>query len=247
MGLEYVRRDIHERLGGQSQGGISTPKQQPVILLFTGLGGERYGYRDQWIKKGRIFLYTGEGQRGDMDFVRGNAAIREHQQAERDVHLFEETTKSGTVRYLGQMIYIGHRLESLAVESSELEPEESLRQLTLDQLRRAALQDSAPTRDAKTRLTIYRRRSVAIKMFARARAQGVCEGCESPAPFLDDAGEPFLEVHHVRRLSDGGPDHPDSVVAICPNCHRRAHHGGDRTTVNERLKNVAAAKETQRG
>src|ERR1700746_1774493 len=24
-----------------------------------------------------------------------------------------------------------------------------------------------------------------------------------------------------RRLSDGGPDHPRWVVAVCPNCHRR--------------------------
>ncbi|THE64894.1 HNH endonuclease [Salinadaptatus halalkaliphilus] len=59
------------------------------------------------------------------------------------------------------------------------------------------------------------------------RADGVCQGCDEPAPFTDTDGEPFLEVHHLQRRSDGGPDHPDNVVALCPNCHRRVHHGPD--------------------
>jgi hypothetical protein len=36
-----------------------------------------------------------------------------------------------------------------------------------------------------------------------------------------------LEPHHTRRVSDGGLDHPSSVAGICPNCHRRVHHGRD--------------------
>ncbi|QIG49485.1 hypothetical protein G5V57_18280 [Nordella sp. HKS 07] len=30
------RRDLHDQLSGQSQGGISTPADHPIILLFTG-------------------------------------------------------------------------------------------------------------------------------------------------------------------------------------------------------------------
>ncbi|MGK5511732.1 HNH endonuclease [Brevibacillus formosus] len=51
----------------------------------------------------------------------------------------------------------------------------------------------------------------------------MCEACGSEAPFKTAKGGPFLEVHHRRRLSDGGPDHPEWVAAICPNCHRRCH------------------------
>ena len=36
---------------------------------------------------------------------------------------------------------------------------------------------------------------------------------------------PYLEVHHKIRLSDGGEDTIDNVVALCPNCHRKAHYG----------------------
>jgi len=61
QGELYWRRDLHRQFGGQQQGGISTPKQHPIILLFTGETGEQYGYRDDWTPEG-VFLYTGEGR-----------------------------------------------------------------------------------------------------------------------------------------------------------------------------------------
>ena len=36
-----------------------------------------------------------------------------------------------------------------------------------------------------------------------------------------------LEVHHIRRKSDGGTDTPDNVVTLCDDCHK-AHHQGER-------------------
>lgn len=68
-----------------------------------------------------------------------------------------------------------------------------------------------------------------------ARAAGRCEACGEPAPFLGDDDEPFLEVHHVRRLADGGPDRVENAVALCPNCHRALHHAKDRTSRLELL------------
>lgn len=54
-------------------------------------------------------------------------------------------------------------------------------------------------------------------------ADGNCENCSSAAPFKRSNGEPFLEVHHVRPLGEGGPDTTDNAVACCPNCHKRLH------------------------
>jgi hypothetical protein len=92
-------------IGGQGQGGISTPTKVPLILLFTGEVGEQYGYADGWTNDG-LFLYVGEGQQGDMQFVRGNAAIRDHNVDGKDLHLFSYVRK-GFVRYVGQMVCIG--------------------------------------------------------------------------------------------------------------------------------------------
>jgi 5-methylcytosine-specific restriction endonuclease McrA len=60
---------------------------------------------------------------------------------------------------------------------------------------------------------------------ARRRADGRCESCGCTAPFLDDEGQPFLEVHHVVPLAEGGPDTLANAVALCPNCHRFLHYG----------------------
>ena len=33
----------------------------------------------------------------------------------------------------------------------------------------------------------------------------------------------------------GGPDDPNWVIALCPNCHREAHYGQNRADYNQRL------------
>lgn len=78
-------------------------------------------------------------------------------------------------------------------------------------------------------------RSPAIKDYAKSRANGVCEYCEESAPFKTDSGEPYLEVHHVDELGEGGEDHPDKVVALCPNCHKEIHYGQQGDRINQNL------------
>lgn len=58
------------------------------------------------------------------------------------------------------------------------------------------------------------------------RAKGLCELCTLPAPFKRKVdNSPYLEVHHQIRLADGGLDCVENAVALCPNCHRKNHHG----------------------
>ena len=108
VGEVYKRSVIHDMYGGQRQGGISTPSKHAFILLFSGGTGERYGYRDSW--EGSKFMYTGEGQRGDMEFVRGNRAIRDSSGNGEDLHLFKSKRK-GYVEYIGKMVCVGYRIE----------------------------------------------------------------------------------------------------------------------------------------
>jgi len=65
IGRVYNRRsEIHEPYGGQWQGGISTPRDWPFIILFSGQSGEQYGYRDGWDDNGVFLLYgRGSGRR----------------------------------------------------------------------------------------------------------------------------------------------------------------------------------------
>jgi len=79
-------------------------------------------------------------------------------------------------------------------------------------------------------------RSGDLRVYVRRRADGRCEGCSSPAPFLTARGHPYLEPHHTRRLSDGGPDDYHHVIALFPTCHRRVHHPADGENYNGELR-----------
>lgn len=79
-----------------------------------------------------------------------------------------------------------------------------------------------PTIIKKTVVT--RERNPAVVALALKKAKGVCESCESSLDFNDSiTAWPFLEVHHKVPLSDDGLDNEENTVALCPNCHRRAH------------------------
>jgi len=101
LGETYCRRFMHDQYGGQEQSGIVTPTSQPVVWLFSGDTGERYGYKDAWVDE-NTFRYYGEGQLGNMKFVRGNRAIRDHVRNAEHLQLFERLGR-GQVRFLGEM------------------------------------------------------------------------------------------------------------------------------------------------
>ncbi len=67
-------------------------------------------------------------------------------------------------------------------------------------------------------------RDPAVIAWVLNEAAGYCEICGRAAPFSRADGQPYLEVHHVRPLGEGGPDTIDNAAACCPNCHRQLHH-----------------------
>ena len=69
------------------------------------------------------------------------------------------------------------------------------------------------------------KRDPEVIALVRQRSGGICELCGKEGPFLDKDNHPFLEVHHIVSLADGGPDTVDNAVALSPNCHRECHLG----------------------
>ncbi|NVN06015.1 HNH endonuclease [Asaia spathodeae] len=252
----HRRNDIHARFGGQQQGGISTPANAPGIFIFTGHGADHVGYQDVFEADGS-FRYTGQGQLGDMRMISGNRAIRDHVQNGKDLLLFQQTKRGGPVRFEGLYVCGGWEIEQqpdmhgqprqaivfmlvpqngLSIEAVDLATE-TPPDLPLVELRERAFQAALASDEASPRVALanVRARSKAVRDYVLARAAGVCEGCRSTAPFLTTMGQPYLEAHHIHKLSDGGPDHPASVAALCPNCHRQAHFGADQVALNEVL------------
>ncbi|HPO58776.1 MAG TPA: hypothetical protein PLV53_08020 [Anaerolineaceae bacterium] len=109
IGKVYNRRkDLHKVYGGNSQSGIAPCAKHPIVFIFTSPTGKKHGYRDHWLSE-TVFQYTGEGQYGDMELVRGNRAIVNHVKDGRQLHLFEDVGH-GDYRYLGEMAYLDHEV-----------------------------------------------------------------------------------------------------------------------------------------
>ena len=263
-GQAYNRRqDIHARFGGQQQGGIITPAKHNVIFIMTGKRGAEYGYNDVHHDDGRID-YFGEGQRGDMEMARGNLAIADHVANGKDLLWFEKAYPERTITFRGEYVCAGwrwgrstdydgndraaiifelHPLENVA-DATEVQPTAPV--TDLERLRELAFAAAAPSKAVGVgKRTIYQR-SADVRAYVLARANGTCHGCEQPAPFQRTDGSPYLEPHHIRRASDGGPDHPRFVIALCPNCHRRVHAGIDGAAFNDRLLEMMTGIEPHR-
>lgn len=263
IGRVYDRRtEINGIYGGSRQSGISPSLVTDAIFIFTGPSGSQFGYDDSEITDadgGTTFYYTGEGQVGDMTFRGGNKAIREHSQDGRALHLFRTLGKGKGQEYRGEYVYAGHRFEDgrdrdnnvrkiiiftlvsvrdpALVELVDMPTDSTSLPKTLAEARLLAIAAAAGN-DLQAGLSTVRNlyaRSRAVKNYVLMRAAGVCESCHKPAPFSRPNGSPYLEPHHTTRVSDGGPDHPRFVGAICPACHREIHYGKDGDAKNSAL------------
>ena len=105
----------------------------------------------------------------------------------------------------------------------------------MEELRALATQRTTKRTSTQIRKATVHERSDAVKVYVLRRAEGRCEGCGEEAPFRTKLGRPYLESHHTTRVADGGPDQPRWVIALCPNCHRRVHHGKDGDDYNAEL------------
>jgi predicted HNH restriction endonuclease len=123
---------------------------------------------------------------------------------------------------------------------SDIVQEDDPGEYELDELRKKAekeAKENIKRGNANSGDRVRYSRSQKVKEYVLRRADGKCEGCNEPAPFKSKTGDPYLHAHHVYELSEGGSDSPETVIALCPNCHYRVHHGKDGDEYNRYLIN----------
>jgi 5-methylcytosine-specific restriction endonuclease McrA len=117
---------------------------------------------------------------------------------------------------------------------------------------RSAAESEELGRDQRRREVVGERR---VRSTAAHRAVIIRSGgrCESPEcllrelsyPYRTRAGEPLLDVDHIDDHARGGRDHPQTMIALCPTCHRNKTHGADGAELTERLREVALRLHTE--
>lgn len=266
VGELYSRtREITGKYGGSAQSGIAPSARTPAIFIFTGASAKENGYEDLPDVEGCL-LYCGEGQIGNQTMERGNRAIANHVIDGRAIHAFNSSGKGKLYQYLGEFTYGSHFIRQLPgrdgvqrdvivfrlVPVSHISDDGPLLRSILEdesveymfqdlvKLRQKALeacnQQPQGLAPGETIRAVYQR-AAKVKQYVLARANGSCELCQERAPFYRKSdGMPYLEPHHIDRLSDGGLDHPAHVGAICPTCHRLIHFGVDGDARNDVLR-----------
>jgi 5-methylcytosine-specific restriction enzyme A len=261
LGAIYRRGDLHTRFGGSRFSGIVPSKREPVILLFHTQEPAQQFYRDGFDGDG-IYWYSAEGSSGDMTWTPSNRAVRDQAELGLDLFFFERVQrKDGLWRFAQIFYYFSHKQErrpdktgsaraaivfgllSITSDSAEKVVAEG-KAVDPSALRIAAMATVDPEKlGVRSAIRNVYFRSEAVRQYALVRAGGKCEACSSVAPFKNIFGAPFLEVHHIDRLADSGPDRVDRVAAICPNCHRRCHYSSDRLQYNSELRAKISAIE----
>ena len=134
---------------------------------------------------------------------------------------------------------IGKKLYAVKADSVRLPAADAGREFSrkLDPktvFRNAKKAKGKPATRARTTTEFVRNPSVVAA--AILRSGGACEmpKCKH-ALFNRDDGSPFLEVHHITPLAEGGDDTLRNAAALCPMCHREVHHGVNRVKKRARL------------
>ena len=235
-----------------TQGGMRRSRDtNTLVLIAKQYPDSDVPYYDVW--DGSRFHYTGMGMEGDQSLGRSQNETLANSRQINDLGIFLfEVFSPKIYTYQGQVMLAGEPYQEtqrdfkkelrnvwifplklvneeiptpLSEESFEkicLQREKYAHKLSIDELKeRAGRSCEVPGERIVTVKRFERNPNVTI--LAKLRTNGICQLCQSHAPFITKQGDPFLETHHIIPLGQNGKDTIDNTVALCPNCHRKMH------------------------
>lgn len=232
------------------QGGMRKSNTTNTLVLISKQTGSSV-YHDTWVDN--MLHYTGMGQEGDqkLDFAQ-NRTLKDSAKNGVTVHLFEvfkdtEYTYAGIIELAGLPYKASEPDRNntkrivykfpLKLKTSEYCPnnetliqnekklEKSISRKTIQEIKELAIEKSKLNEEKNLvrKVSTYNyERSLVIREYVKELANGICQLCDNKAPF-EVKGKPFLHVHHIEYLSEGGEDTIENAIAVCPNCHAKIH------------------------
>lgn len=247
-GQILTNNDLYELFQCGNNGGMRRSRATNTLVLIS--DHTKSLYDDKWY--GNEFHYTGMGKVGpqSLEYMQ-NKTLAESAANGVDVHLFE-VFKPNNYVYQGLVklvkkpyqeaqlddndairqvwmfplkltVGIPARFSEVDVDKVNEKRAKKARRLNQAKLKKLVEgKERNPGTKRETTSTSYDRDQNVVE-YALRRANGICQLCEQPAPFNRKDGTPYLEVHHIVYLNEGGSDTIDNVAALCPNDHRKMH------------------------
>lgn len=247
IGNTYSAKEYSEVFECSYMSGMNYSKKTKTLVLIS---KQNNGiYNDKWESK--ILHYTGQGTVGDQTLTRNNKILFESKEKGTKVFLFEVFNKgeyfyqgevelaekpyqvnepdvNGNIRIVWKFPIkkIDNNLPTPIQEEEiikiENKAEMSLSSITYEELKEKAYGVDGIVSERPV-VTLHRTRNPYVSKHVKNRANGVCDLCGKEAPFNNKDNTPYLESHHVIKISDNGPDVVYNAVALCPNCHKKLH------------------------
>jgi 5-methylcytosine-specific restriction enzyme A len=237
-GDALTNKEIGHRFAVGNMGGMRRSTKLNLLVLisdpFKGL------YQDRW--NGEVLHYTGMGQTGDQSLTHAqNRTLAESGTTGIPVHLFEalepmKYTYAGAVEladapyqeeqfddkgelrkvWMFPLTLKGRAAKPKLTDEQARAIEENqaqiARRLSTEQLRTRAMKAKKQA-SVRTAQTAAYMRDAAVAEYTTRLANGQCDLCEKPAPFLNKRHEAYLECHHIVWLAQGGDDRTQSPFA----------------------------------
>lgn len=226
------------------------PNYKAIFLKCTFGDGD---YANEWIEKNQLLKYYLYGQTNQQtgkkvynvdhkyNRVLINSSINNI-----PIYIFMRNSKNDAFKLNGIFEYVKLHREadnSMWSELSKINSLEVNKKITSDEYdleldkevkksrslpkeerrKRLAEANKIPEKIQASECTTFKRNPDVIAEVLE-NANGYCGYCKNYAPFIRRSDNtPYLEVHHIVHLAKGGEDSVENAVALCPNCHRKAH------------------------
>lgn len=216
--------DLYEHFKCGNMGGMRRSKKTNTLVVIS--DHTKGLYDDKWY--GDILHYTGMGKKGNQSLKSQNETLSQSPDNGVDIHLFEvmkakEYTYCGIVE-LVEAPYIEEQKDEDGLlrnvwmfplkckENSVILDRDVIENLKQNNIKKAVKLDEKEleimAKERSTNKTSNRQvintaylRDEYIAEYAKVRAKGICQLCESKAPFCTPNGRPYLESHHIVWLS----------------------------------------------
>lgn len=236
IGVEYsvydiliLARSYDTRSGGMF---VLEANCQPVaVVIKASLEGGMYA--NEWIEEPRLLKYYLKSINGIFsEKYKANAAIINDSTI--PILTFVRRTKDDLFKFYGYFQFEklinesnGAKAFLLSLANTEVKFAIADAAYVHQELARSVLASSnTPRIQRLARLAAAEKKPKAIKVISVAyqrnpdvisevlfRAGGICESCQSAAPFIRKSdGSPYLEVHHRVPLSEGGDDTVENAI-----------------------------------
>lgn len=247
----YSNQNITDAFKCAPQGGMRKSNTTNTLVLISNHTGKSI-YGDRWLKGKLHYTGEGQEGDQSLN-IRQNKTLARSPQLGIEIYLFEvfkdrKYTYAGEVeldsspyfekepdrngnervvyRFPLKLLSQNYSPDAELVNNSEKVAKKNVDSFSSEELNKTAQVINKKNQGKKyqfqyVKTKVYKR-NPAVREYVKKLANGVCQLCKQDAPFKVD-GLPYLHVHHIEYLADGGEDTIKNSIALCPNCHERIH------------------------